>query len=420
MTSLLISNEMQIRLRKIVSAGDHRQRGHNPELGIYRDNGVYMIAGLFTILAFTVLLLAGCGTTQEKALAPPPIKVGVAAVQIGDLRQSIEVAGNLRFIANTTVSSEVSAQVRTIDVRDGQPVKKGQTLLTFDDSTIRAAADQARGNLKKDEATLAFNKTDWEKNTPLLKTGAISQSTYDQKLSAYQNARGQVEADKAALAKAQEDLNHTVVAAPITGVLSCRWVEKGDWVSTAGKLFQISDYTTVYLDTFLSDKDVGKLNIDKVIQEGQGVETDSTVDSLPGKTFTGRVGYIQPVTNQNRLFEVRIYTDNRDMQLLEGMYARARVLVKIIPHVVRVPIDALLEQIRTNEANAVVRVDKQAQAEIARIKIGATDNFFAEVVDGLKPGDRVVTEGREIVSNGQPLDLPTALAQQDDNLPLKD
>ena len=379
-----------------------------------------MIAGLFTILAFTVLLLAGCGTTQEKALAPPPIKVGVVAVQIGDLRQSIEVAGNLRFIANTTVSSEVSAQVRTIDVRDGQPVKKGQTLLTFDDSTIRAAADQARGNLKKDEATLAFNKTDWEKNTPLLKTGAISQSTYDQKLSAYQNARGQVEADKAALAKAQEDLNHTVVAAPITGVLSCRWVEKGDWVSTAGKLFQISDYTTVYLDTFLSDKDVGKLNIDKVIQEGQGVETDITVDSLPGKTFTGRVGYIQPVTNQNRLFEVRIYTDNRDMQLLEGMYARARVLVKFIPHVVRVPIDALLEQIRTNEANAVVRVGKQAQAEIARIKIGATDTLFAEVVDGLKPGDRVVTEGREIVSNGQPLDIPTALANQHDSLPLKD
>ena len=297
-----------------------------------------MISRFFTILAFTVFLLAGCGTSREKALPPPPIKVGVAAVQIGDLRQSIEVVGNLRFIANTTVSSEVSAQVRTINVRDGQPVKQGQTLLTFDDSTIRAVADQARGNLQKDEATLAFNKTDWEKNAPLLKTGAISQSTYDQKLSAYQNAGGQVEADKGALAKAQEDLNHTAVVAPITGVLSIRCVEKGDWVSTGGKLFQISDSTKVYLDTFLSDKDVGKLNIGKVIQEGQGVETDIKVDSLPGKTFTGRVGYIQPVTNQNRLFEARIYVDNPDMRLLEGMYARARVLVKIVPQVVRVPI----------------------------------------------------------------------------------
>ena len=315
------------------------------------------------------------------------------------------MSGNLHFIANTTVSSEVSAQVQSIDVRDGQPVKQGKTLLTFDDSMIRAVADQARGNLQKDEATLAFNKTEYEKNAPLLQSGSISQSTYDQKFSAYQNAVGQVEADKAALAKAQEDLKHTVVDAPITGVLSNRFVEKGDWVSTAGKLFQISDYTTVYLQTFLSDRDVNKLNIDKVIQEGQGVEAEVTVDSLSGKTLKGNVGYIQAAANQNRLFEVRIYIDNQDMQLLEGMYARARIVVKRIPDVVRIPIDALLEQVRSNEANAVVRVDQKAKAEIVRIKIGALDKTYAQVLNGLNPGDRVVVEGKEILSSGQPVEI---------------
>ncbi len=310
------------------------------------------------------------------------------------------MSGNLRFIANTTVSSEVSAQVQTIDVRDGQPVKQGQTLLTFDDSTIRAAADQASGNLQKDEATLAYNKAEWEKNAPLLQSGAISQSTYDQKFSAYQNSVGQVEADKAALAKAQEDLKHTIVDAPITGVLSNRFVEKGDWVSTGGKLFQISDYKTIYVQTFLSDKDVAKLNIDKVIQEGRGVEAEVKVDSLSGKTFKGNIGYIQPVTNQNRLFEARIYIDNQDMQLLEGMYARARVVVKRIPDVVRIPIDALLEQVRSNETNAVVRVDQKAQAEIARIRIGDIDKNYAQVLDGLNPGDRVVVKARKSLARG--------------------
>ncbi len=85
------------------------------------------------------------------------------------------------------------------------------------------------------------------------------------------------------------------------------------------------------MQTFLSDKDVGKLDVDKVIHEGQGVEADVSVDSLPGKKLQGRVGYIQPATNQNRLFEVRIYIDNRDMRLLEGMYARARVVVSAFP-----------------------------------------------------------------------------------------
>ncbi len=363
-----------------------------------------MIVRRFIILFSMLFLLAGCSSKQE-ALPPPPIKVGVVTADKGDLRQTLEMTGNLHFIADTTVSAEVSAQVKSIDVRDGQPVIRGQTLLTFDDAIIQAAANQASGNLKKDEAMLVYNKSEWEKNTPLIKTGAISQSTYDQKLSVYQNSVGQVQADKGALAKAKEDLKHTVVTSPITGVLSNRFVEKGDWVSTAGKLFQISDYTTIYVQTFVSDKNVQKLNITKVIQEGKGVEAEVKVDSLPEKTFKGSIDYIQAVTNQNRLFEARIYIDNRDMQLFEGMYARAEVVVNIIPDVVRIPIEALLEQVHGNDMNAVVLVNKREEAEITRIKIGDTDTQYAAVLDGVKPGDRVVVEGKEVVNSGQPLQV---------------
>ena len=363
-----------------------------------------MIVRRFIILLPILLVLVGCGSKRE-ALPPPPIKVGVVTADEGDLTQTLEMSGNLRFIANTTVSSEVSARILSIDVRDGQPVKQGDTLLTFDDSIIRAAADQASGTLQKDQATLVYNKAEWEKNEPLFKSGAISQSTYDQKFSAYQNSIGQAEADKGALAKAKEDLKHTIVTAPITGVLSNRFVEKGDWVSTGGKLFQISDYKTIYVQTFLSDKDVAKLNIAKVIQEGQGVEADVKVDSFPQKIFKGNIRYIQPVTNQNRLFEARIYIDNQDMQLFEGMYARAEVVVKTIPDVVKIPLESLLEQVHANELNAVVLVNKREQAEITRIRLGDTDRHYAAVLDGVKPGDRVVVEGKEVVNSGQPLEV---------------
>ena len=152
---------------------------------------------------------------------------------------------------------------------------------------------------------------------------------------------------------------------------------------------------------------MAKLNITKVIQEGEGIEAEVTVDSFPEKKFKGRIGYIQPATNQNRLFEARIYIDNQDMQLLEGMYARAQVVVKTIPDVVRIPIDALLEQIRSNETNAVVLVNQSRKAEITRIRIGATDKHYVQVLEGVKLGDTVVVEGKEILSSGQPVEMTT-------------
>ena len=363
------------------------------------------IPRLATLVFLCALLMAGCGTRPETRLPPPAIKVGAISVDKGEITQSLEVSGNLQFIANTTVSSEVAAQVQTIDVRDGQIITQGQTLLTFDASSIHAAADQARGNLQKNEAALAFNKTEWEKNLPLLRSGAISQSTYDQKFSSYQTSVGQVESDKGALAKALEDLKHTIQVAPIHGVLSSRYVEKGDWVAAGAKLFSISNYETVFLQTFLSDKDVGRLEFDKVIREGGGVDADVKVDSRPGKTFGGTVGYIQPLTNQNRLFEVRIYIGNSDLQLLQGMYARAWVVVNRLPGVTRIPIDALLDQIRKNDRNTVVHVDAQQKAEILPIRIGEIGNMYAEVLEGLKPGDQVVVQGKEILNAGQPLEV---------------
>lgn len=357
------------------------------------------------LLSMTVLIclaLGACSKKPPQKPPPPPMKVGVVKVEMGDIRQTLEVSGTMTYLANTTVSAEVSAQVDSISVQDGQPVKRGQILLIFDDTKIRESANQAQATLQKDAATLAFAKIDWEKNLELHRTGAISQTHYEQKLSAFQNSIGQVEADKAALAKAQEDLKKTKVMSPITGVLSNRYVERGDWISEGGKLFQVSDYSRIYLEGFISDVDVGKINARRIITEG--VDAEVTVDSYPDQIFKGRLTYIQPAANQGRLFEIRIYLPNQDMNLLQGMFARGRIVVKVIPDVLRIPVDALLDQTRENDANTVFVEDKDKKAQLKRIKIGLTDPKYAQVLEGLQKDDVVVVRGKEILSSGQPLD----------------
>lgn len=254
----------------------------------------------FMIIVFPLALLAACSSEPEQKPPPPPMNVGVLSVDRGAIEHTLDMSGTLTFIANTTVSSEVSAQIKSLEVTDGQPVKEGDLLLVFDETKIRETANQAQANLQKDEATLTFNKTEWEKNLGLFKTGSVSHTQFEQKLSSYQNSVAQVEADKAALAKAREDLKKTRVISPITGLLSNRFIEKGDWVFEGGKLFLVSDYSRIYLEAFLSDIEVGKLDAGKVVKEG--VDGEVTVDSCPSKIFKGKLTYIQPVASQARSF----------------------------------------------------------------------------------------------------------------------
>ena len=267
------------------------------------------------------------------------------------------------------------------------------------------------GNLQRDEATLAFNKTEWEKSLELFKSGAVSQTQHDQKFSLYRTSVGQVEANRGALAKADEDLRKTKVMSPIPGLLSDRYVEKGDWVSEGGRLFQVSDYSKIRLEAFISDMDVGKLNVKKAVTEG--VDAGVTVDSYPGAVFKGKLTYIQPVANQSRLFQIRIYLENPEMQLLQGMFVRGRIVVKTIPNVVRVPIGGLLEQVRENDPNTVFVVDEEQKAKLIRIRIGRSDARNTEVLEGAKEGDKIVVRGKEILSTGQPLQVTELPRTQD-------
>ena len=164
------------------------------------------------IWAAALLLIAGCAGKQEKKPPPRAIRVGVLPVDRGEIRHWVKASGPLKFIANTIVSSEVSAQIKSILVTDGQAVSVGEVLLVFDDTKIRENANQAGSNLQKDQATLAYRKIDWEKNRKLYESGTISHTAYEQKLSEYQETAAQVEADRAMLAKAMNDLNRVFVA----------------------------------------------------------------------------------------------------------------------------------------------------------------------------------------------------------------
>ncbi len=350
------------------------------------------------LLIMLLLVLPGCSKKEAHKPPPPPIKVTTETVVRGDMAKNLHVSGPLRFIANTTVSAEVSAQVNSIEVADGQAVKQEQLLLVFDDVKIREIVNEAEYALRRDQALLRFGKADYEKNLTLLKSGSVSQTVFDQKLSVYENLVARVQMDEAALAKAQEDLKDCRVKAPIPGRISKRYIEKGDWVTSGGKLFRISDFRQIYLEAHVSDLDLAKLDVRKILK--QGVEATVVVDSYPSETFTGKLTYVEPVAGQTRLFEIRIYMDNREMRLLEGMHGRGRIAFDRVRNKLKIPLTTLLDEIRENYRNTVFVVDNDNRAHVKKIQLGMTNRQYAEVTDGLKEGDMLVQRGKEVLTSG--------------------
>jgi multidrug efflux pump subunit AcrA (membrane-fusion protein) len=113
---------------------------------------------------------------------------------------------------------------------------------------------------------------------------------------------------------------------------------------------------------------------------------------------------------------IRIYLENPDMTLLQGMFARARVPYEVMQGVLRVPLEALLEQVRDNDNNTVFMVDSTAKAQLVRIKIGTSDPNYAQVLEGLKENDRVVVHGKDMLSSKQPVNATDLPAPPDEHL----
>jgi RND family efflux transporter MFP subunit len=353
---------------------------------------------LCAIVILFALLLGSCTSKDAEKREPPPVKVATAIADRGDIELPLFLSGNLRYNADATLSARVAAQITSLNVRDGQLLKKGRLILTLDESEIKDTAEAAMEDLKKHQALRDFLRTEWERNADLFKNGAISRIQYDRKHSAYLNAVAQVEADKALLAKAKQDLIWTKVKSPITGVLSRRYVEIGDWVAKGQKLVEISDFDPIYLRAFLADRDVARLRFDEA--RPKAPETDVTVDAYPGKTFKGRITYVGPAATRGRVFEVRVYMSNPRMLLREGMFARTRVVTKRLTGVIRAPRTAMNDKIRPNADNTVFVVEKDSRVRLRRILTGAADARYVQVRKGLEQGDVLVVYGKEVLISG--------------------
>ena len=311
-----------------------------------------MKRAIFVLLLITAIG-AGAGAYYVRR-GGSDIAVNTSPVTRGAIIDTVGATGTLQAVTTVQVGSQVSGNISYLGADFNSIVHKGQVIAKLDPSLFQAQVEQARANLLRSEADVEHNRVALndaqQKHTraqELAARGLLPQADLDAATSAVDSAQAtlrsslaQVAQARAALNQNQVNLDHTIITAPIDGIVTQRSVDVGQTVAASLQsptLFIIAaDLTKMQVNANIDEADVGR------IRPGQYVTFH--VDAQPTDEFTGTVSQIrlQPIVVQNvTTYGTIIDVPNSELKLKPGMTANLRVQTARRSDVIRVPNAAL-------------------------------------------------------------------------------
>ncbi len=277
-----------------------------------------------------------------------------AAIDRGDIADVVGATGVLQAVTTVQVGSQVSGTIQQLLADFNSTVRKGQVIARLDPALFKARVAQAEANLvssradvQRARAAIADAKQKYERAQELARQDLLPEADLETAKSAFDAANAQLQANEAAVSQsqaalnqAQVDLGHTVIAAPIDGVVLARNVDVGQTVAAslqAPVLFVIAnDLDLMQVNASIDEADIGRVKA--------GQEVTFRVDAFPDQTFRGRLEQVrlQPVVAQNVVtYNTIVAVDNKGQRLMPGMTATVSVIIEERKDALRLPAAAL-------------------------------------------------------------------------------
>ncbi len=349
---------------------------------------------LATLVVFAAIIIAsacsknGGDPKPQTEAGRPAVAVNTAPVVVADLKEAIDVVGSLDAKFAADVKSEVSGIVTAVYVTEWVPVHKGERLARLDTTETEASLEALKAGVAQAQVGESRARREFERAQQLKQYGLITPQNLDDAKSALDAATAQVAAAQAQVRALQARLGKSSIMSPMDGVVALRGVNVGDRVENMGgstPMFRIVDNRRLDLTVSVPSSQIARVKV------GQPLEF--TTDALPGRTFTGKVMFINPAIDQtSRSAKVVAEVANADGALKSGSFVKGRIVVATRPGVIQVPREALLNW-NVEEQTADVYVAANGRAEKRAIKVGTANGVAVEALSGVAPGDQVVTRG---------------------------
>jgi multidrug efflux system membrane fusion protein len=336
--------------------------------------------------------------SNRRAQAVP---VTAATATSGSIDVYLTGLGSVTPLATITVKSRVDGELVAVDYREGQTVNKGDPLVEIDPRPYQVQLEQAEGQLAKDQSALQNARTDLQRYQQLIAKNAVAQQVLTAQQSTVQQDEGVIKSDQAAVDNAKLNLTYCRPTAPVTGRVGLRLVDRGNMVSAsaATPLAVITQMRPMSVIFTLPEQQVQTV-IDRVAAR-HSLRVDAMDREMTKTIATGMLttldNELDPTTGTLKL---RAVFPNTDDKLLPNAFVNARLLVDTKKDVTLIPNAAVQ---RNGSTTFVYVVNPDDTAAMRTVKIGAGDANHAEITSGVTPGDRVVTQGFDKLSNGTAL-----------------
>ena len=376
-------------------------RGKKTRSAILALGAILLAAPAFGNAAWSEPVPAAEAAVTISATQANAIKIEPAGER--EFPQELRAAGSIDFNQEllTQVFTPYQGRLLKAFASAGETVQKDRTLFTVDSPDLL----QAESTLIATSGVLELTNRALERQKNLFKESAAAQKDYEQSISdqqaaegAYKAAReavrvfGKTEADADRIAHERKIDPALAVPSPITGLVTARNASPGQLVQPGSPppVFTVADTSTMWMIANVPEKDAPALHA--------GQEVRATVASLPGKTFQGSIVSIGAnVDTATRRVLVRSQIANPDGELKAGMFADFTITVAPPKRALALAQDAI---VREGDGTMTVWVTQDRQKFTKRVvKTGLSHGSFTEILDGLKPGELVATEGSLFIAN---------------------
>lgn len=394
------------------------------------------------VVSMVIILFTGCTTkdnveedSNEEQESYIPVEV--SEVTFNTLANITTINGKVVADKDIMVMPTIPGKVKSISVKDGDYVNKGDLLFTLDDKDIRKQVDQAKiayemakanYNMSQEQSSIAQEslertkeltesvlenaRENLENTRKLYEAGAISKSQLDQAELGLQQqetqlqaqldqaeigasdqvieiANAQLEQAELAYNQAQDALDNATVTSPADGFVAGVNIEVGGMASSAQPAMNIVGMERVYVRTDVVEGLINKL------EKGQDVNV--TIPAVSSQPFDAVIDSIVPAPDaRTQLYPVKIYLDNSDGKIKPGMFANVEIALDVKEDVLSVPSQSVIVRDEKN----IVYIVEDGKAVEKEVEIGLDTGTDIEILAGLEEKDKIIISGHNYVEDG--------------------